>query len=190
MGLWPCFPFSSVLHGKADCPSCSLGLPAQTPPLPQCRHRSPSLCRRELGEWTLVQRKWKETESSCFLFSKKVFSGLLHTSSPRVQVACSRGLRRKGTWVQPPGLGPRQVHCGRESHFPLSTTGQPHATIPLSTQVSAYVVPATEGTQTLPERTLVAPLKVHHPASHAFLYKQTLKPVSVLFLCVDQFPSL
>lgn len=80
------------------------------------------------------------------------------------------GLRRKGAWVQPPGPGARQVQCGREPHFPFSATGQRHVALP--SPVSAYVVPATEGTQPLPERALVAPLKVHYPASHAFLYKR------------------
>lgn len=103
-------------------------------------------------------------------------------------MACRGGLRRKGTWVQPPGLGARQVHRGKKSHFPFSATGQAHVAGPLSTPVSACVVLATGHTDPPQESSGSTPKSP--PPRIPRLLVQMLKPVSVLFLCVYQFLSI
>lgn len=75
-----CFQFSVFYGNQTFLPAHLGSLPRPglfTGPL-----RRPPLCPQELREWNLVQRTWKETESSCFLFSRKVFPGLFHTSLP------------------------------------------------------------------------------------------------------------
>lgn len=111
MGTWSCFLFlllflkqpCLIFHGKSNC-SLEATCPGRAFPsiFIELIRNTFTVALRNWGEGNLVQRRKQETAFSCFLFSRRVFLGFLHTFlSHGYSWIYGGGLERKGIWVQP-----------------------------------------------------------------------------------------